>query len=195
MPDDVREFLESQSNWRRPSRIEWARMHDIEPDFELPVVGTRDKRHTDLVIQTLLFPDELETRLRTMAAHARTAIEESGANILNLAFGFLEWREAEHSDTTSQAPLILIPVTLKKTKGLDSQTRREKFRLEYSGEDLQSNLSLRERLRNDFSLVLPDLEDEDTPEKYFRRCTDLLEENPTWTIHRFVNLWTHRRHK
>ncbi len=188
MPDHVREFLESQNNWRRPSRSEWARMHDIEPDYDLPVSAMRDARHTDLVIQTLLFPDELETRLRTMAAHARTAIEESGANILNLAVGFLAWREAEHSDASSLAPLILIPVTLKKAKGLDSQTRREKFRLEYSGEDLQSNLSLRERLRNDFSLVLPDMEDDDTPEKYFDRCIGLLEENPRWALHRFVTL-------
>lgn len=188
MPDKVREFLESQSSWHRPSRNEWARMHDIEPGFELPVDGKGDRRHDDLVIQTLLFPDELETRLRSMAAHARTAIEESGANILNLAFGFLEWREADHSEVSSLAPLILIPVTLRKAKGLDGQTRREKFQLEYSGEDLQSNLSLRERLRNDFSLVLPDLEDEDTPEGYFRRCSDLLEETPTWAIHRFVTL-------
>ena len=123
-----------------------------------------------------------------MAAHARTAIEESGANILNLSVGFLEWREAEHSEASSLAPLILIPVTLKKTKGLDTQTRREKFRLEYSGEDLQSNLSLRERLRNDFSLILPDLEDDDTPEKYFQNCSDLIDENPTWKLHRFVTL-------
>lgn len=188
MSDEVREFLESQGNWRRPSRNDWARMHDIEPGFELPASATREKKHSDLVVQTLLFPDELETRLRTMAARARTAIEESGANILNLAIGFFEWREAEHSDTTSIAPLILIPVTLRKAKGLDKQTRREKFRLEYSGEDLQSNLSLRERFRNDFGLVLPELEDDDSPDTYFRRCAELLKEQPSWAIHRFVTL-------
>lgn len=188
MPKHVREFLESQKSWRRPSRSEWAKMHDIEPNYDLPMHAPSDAKHTDLVIQTLLFPDELETRLRTMAAHARTAIEESGANILNLAVGFLEWREAEHSDASSLAPLILIPVTLQKAKGLDSKTRREKFRLEYSGEDLQSNLSLRERLRIDFGLILPDLEDDDTPEKYLQRCKGLLEENPQWALHRFVSL-------
>ncbi|MEX2517357.1 MAG: DUF4011 domain-containing protein [Gammaproteobacteria bacterium] len=187
MPEKTREFLESQSSWHRPARNEWARMHDIEPGFELPVASTRDKRHEDLVIQTLLFPDELETRLRAMAANARTAIEESGANILNLAFGFLEWRETDQSETKSLAPLILVPVALKKTKGVDSQTRRERFQLEYSGEDMQSNISLREKL-SDFSLVLPNLEEEDTPASYFHRCSGLLEEALTWTIHRFVTL-------
>lgn len=188
MPQHVRKFLESQNNWRKPSRSEWAQMHDIEPNYDLPMNSTRKARHTDLVIQTLLFPDELEARLRSMAALARTAIEESGANILNLAIGFLEWREAEHSEASSLAPLILIPVTLQKAKGLDAQTRREKFRLEYSGEDLQSNLSLRERLRNDFGLILPDLEDDDTPEKYLQRCKGLLEDNVQWALHRFVSL-------
>jgi len=188
MPDSTREFLEAQNNWRRPSRSEWARMHDIEPGFGLPEAGSQARRHTDLVIQTLLFPDELETRLRTIASNARTAIEESGANILYLAFGFLEWTESDDSDQKSLAPLVLLPVTLTKTKGLDAHTRREKFGLEYSGEDLQANLSLKERIFGDWSLVLPDLEDEDTPEEYFSRCQELLTENPSWSIHRFVTL-------
>ena len=188
MPDSTREFLEAQNNWRRPSRTEWAKMHDIEPGFELPQAGSQARRHTDLVIQTLLFPDELETRLRSIAANARTAIEESGANILYLAFGFLEWTESDDSDQKSLAPLVLLPITLKKAKGLDSRTRREKYGLEYSGEDLQSNLSLKERLIRDFSLELPDLEDEDTPEEYISRCQGLLIDNPSWSIHRFVTL-------
>lgn len=188
IPEEIREFLEAQKSWQRPSRIEWAQMHDINPGFELPAVGSEEQRHTDLAIQTLLFPDELETRLRTIGANARTAIEESGANILYLAFGFLEWTESEHSDQKSLAPLLLLPVTLKKSKKLDSQTRREKYGLEYSGEDLQSNLSLQEKLIRDFSLKLPVLDDEDTPEKYFSRCDSLLTDNPTWSVHRFVTL-------
>ena len=188
MPDSTREFLEAQNNWRRPSRTEWAKMHDIEAGYELPEAGSQARRHTDLVVQTLLFPGELETRLRSIAANARTAIEESGANILYLAFGFLEWTESDDSDQKSLAPLVLLPVTLNKAKGLDAHTRREKYGLEYSGEDLQPNLSLKERIFGDFSLVLPELEDEDTLEKYFGRCQGLLTEKPSWSIHRFVTL-------
>ncbi len=70
MSDSIREFLEAQNNWRRPSRNEWAQMHDIEPGYGLPEAGSQSRRHTDLVIQTLLFPDELETRLRTIASNA-----------------------------------------------------------------------------------------------------------------------------
>ena len=187
MRDDVREFLQLQDNWRPPSRNEWARMHDIEPDFELPIESAGERRHADLVIQTLLFPDELETRLRNMASQARTAIEESGTNILYLAIGFLEWYEADYSDTKSLAPLVIVPVTLHKAKERDS-LRRERFEIRYSGEDLQSNVSLRERLRIDFHQELPELKDDDTPEKYFIRCEELLGNHPNWTIHRFVTL-------
>ena len=53
---------------------------------------------------------------------------------------------------------------------------------------MQANLSLRERLRRDFSLTLPELEDEDSPETYIERCHMLLRYQPTWSIRRYVTL-------
>ena len=129
MPAEVRTFLEELRDPRRPPPREWAKLHDIEPNFELPTPGSDKHRHQDYSIQSILYPVELETRLRSMAQLARTAIEESGANILYLAFGFLEWRESEDSDQVSLAPLVLVPVSLKKSRGLNRETRRERFTL------------------------------------------------------------------
>ena len=162
---------------RAPAK-DWALFNGISVDYELPKGGSHRPRHQDLSIQTLLFPQELETRVRTMSQLARTAIEESGANILYLAFGFLEWRESDDSDEVSLAPLLLLPVSLRKEKKDRGPASQEKYVLEYSGEDLQANLSLRERLHKDFALVLPELDDEDSPEDYFRRCQPLLVEHP-----------------
>lgn len=188
MPARVRTFLEALPDPRRPSVQEWAKFHNINPSYELPAPGSSEKRHRDLSIQTLLYPKDLESRLRTMSQLARTAIEESGANILYLAFGFLEWRESEDSDQVSLAPLVLLPVALKKEKGLDPKTRRERFSVEYSGEDIQTNLSLRERISRDFSLSLPELEEDDAPETYITRCRKLLKAQPRWRILRNVTL-------
>ena len=186
--DKVRAYLEEQTDPRKPPPAGWAWLHGIDPSLELQTTDSFQKRHRDLAIQTLLFPAELETRLRSMAQLARTAIEESGANILYLAFGFLEWREKDESEQTSLAPLLLVPVSLKKQKGLDPATRRERFSLQYSGEDVQANLSLQEKLIRDFSLSLPELEDEDTPDVYIERCRKLLRSQPTWQIRRCVTL-------
>jgi len=183
----AKEFLDTQPDRHRPLREGWARLHDIDPEYELHREASSESQHSDLIIQTLLFPDELETLLRNMVSYARTAVEESGANVLYLAFGFLEWRDAEYSEKLNLAPLILLPVTLQKLPKLDLRTRKETYRLEFSGEDLQSNISLRERLKK-FGLLMPDLEDDDTPGRYFSRCKILIEHKPQWKLHRHVTL-------
>ena len=186
-PEYIQEYLEEIPDKRRPQRKRWAELHGINPNLELPASDSGADRHKDLKIQKLLFSDELETRVKYMSRLARTAIEESGANILYLAFGFLSWRESEDSEKDNLAPLVLLPVKLTKTDR-DPKTRRQQFKLHYSEEDMQSNLSLRERLSRDFDLELPELDDDDTPEKYFDRCKPTLQAQPTWKIHRYVSL-------
>ena len=185
---EVRQYLNELPIRAKPDSRKWAELHGINPNFELPVGEEADGscRHQDLKIQTLLLPAELETRLKSISRLARTAIEESGANILYLAFGFLEWREDENSEQLSLAPLVLLPVRLERSSR-EKKTRRQLFKLSYSEEDLQANLSLRERLR-DLQFELPEIEDDDTPESYIRRCRPLLRAEPTWRIHRYVTL-------
>ena len=79
--------------------------------------GTRTVR-----FQTLHYPDELDARLRKIRAAGRTAIEESGANMLYLAFGFLEWRDQQTSKPY-QAPLLLMPVDLEREQVRSGQYR------------------------------------------------------------------------
>lgn len=78
-----------------PTAEEWAKLIGLATSYEVPRSSadhTEDK-HSDRAIQTLLFPHALEKRLRELRQKAVTAIEESGANILYLALGFLEWFE------------------------------------------------------------------------------------------------------
>lgn len=159
------------------------------PDSERPEPPTPPR--IEQVIQTLLFPEELETRLRGLRNKAETAIEETGANICYVAFGFLEWFESQSSQTVRLAPLLLIPARLVKGR-LDSASRTYRYTLSYTGEDIIPNLSLREKLRNDFGLALPDLDEDTLPEDYFGAIERMIarphQPDSRWRVRRQVTL-------
>lgn len=113
-----------------------------------------DARHTDNKLQTTLTSAQLQTRLLSTYYAAHSSIEEQGVNILYLALGMLEWYESDDSQDVRRAPLILVPVTLERA------SVSERFQLSYDGEDLEENLSLREKLR-ELGLKLPAFPDED----------------------------------
>ena len=99
----------------RPDVVEWAKHAGIRTDYELPTEATdEDNRHRDKKIQTLLYPEDLEAQLANIGSMARTAMEESGVNILYLAFGFLSWTDQEEAKP-NLAPLMLLPVTDRKS--------------------------------------------------------------------------------
>jgi hypothetical protein len=68
-----------------------AKNNDILPSYELPAAGDEheDGRHTDDKIQTLLLPSDLERKLNAIVSKSRTWIQETGMNVLQVAFGFL----------------------------------------------------------------------------------------------------------
>lgn len=79
----------------------------------------RIKRHNQL--QAQLPPEMLERRCKRLLSESRTAIEETGSNLLHLAIGFLEWYDDDSSSEVYRAPLILIPARIEKAQ-LDRRT-------------------------------------------------------------------------
>lgn len=107
------------------------------------------RRHTDTKLQTALNNERLFLNLLKIHTEAETHIQEQGVNVLFLALGFLHWYEADAADKPRKAPLLLVPVELKRGGTKDS------FHLAYSGDDLIQNLSLAAKLKTDFALNLP----------------------------------------
>ncbi len=174
----------------KPTAPEWAARLGFATSFDLPEATPEEgelDRHQDKYIQTLLYPDRLEAVLRSIRSAARTAIEESGTNMLHIAFGFLEWKEADDAATPHFAPLLLLPVTLDRGR-VDRTTGTYRYQISYSGEDVLTNLSLREKLDRDFDLALPAIEDEDRPEAYFDKVATLAAHKPGWRVRRQVAL-------
>lgn len=95
---------------------------------------------------------------------AKSVLEEQGYNILYLALGFLKWREMQGEYI--KAPLILIPVELdrKKVKG--------SFKLRWTGEDVVTNISLQEKLK-DQGVEIPDFEMPETKEGIYEYLQEI----------------------
>jgi very-short-patch-repair endonuclease/DNA polymerase III delta prime subunit len=171
-------------DWR--SRVDlpaWATGNGINPSFELAAASSGARRHEDNQIQTLLLPDSMEKKLSAIREDARLANEELGISTLFAAFGFLEWYEAETSDVTFFAPLLLLPVQI------DRDLKDHRYRYFITGSDGAEptyNVSLKERLKRDFGLDLPDLEEDDTPEAYAVRVSRAIRSKQRWKIHRYV---------
>ncbi len=174
----------------KPPASTYARKLGYNTSYELPVPGHSQltvQHHHDNKIRTLHYQEELEKLLRRILTAANTAIEESGSNMLYLIFGFLEWQELDVKDKSYLAPLFLMPITLNYARA-NRTTGRYEFSIEYSGEDITTNVSLREFLKQDFQLALQDLTDTDTPESYFNKVSHLLRSKPNWSVRRNITV-------
>ena len=108
--------------------------------------------------------------------------------MLHVIFGFLEWFDSDHSNQPHLAPLLLVPVSIEKGN-TDRMTGTFNYEIAYSSADqIEENLSLREKLKRDFGLDLPELSDEETPERYFLKFRRILATTPRWRLRRRVTL-------
>lgn len=184
----------SSETTTRSSRRVLAKEHaaklGISTSYDLPqpTENGANPKHFDRIIQTLHYPDDLEGILRQISGSARTAIEESGTNMLYLVFGFLEWYESADSNDPLCSPLLALPVEITRNKPSRASGGMFEFSIEHTGEDLLTNLSLVERMKRDFALSIPMLGDDDTPEGYFKRFEEILKLQPRWRIRRQITL-------
>ena len=139
-----------------------------------------DDRHVDNKLQTAHSPVRLDTRLRNTLRHAQSSIEEQGVNILYLALGTLVWYESEASEVARRAPLVLVPVALERGSA------RARFKVRWTAEEIDANLSLDAKLRTDFGLPLPELGDADEldVDDYFRQVEEAVSSKGRWRVDR-----------
>lgn len=128
--------------------------------------------------------DETEhnRRLIDLYRAARLALEENGTNTLFAAVGILEWRETEHSDRVLRAPLLLVPVQLKRKSVIEG------FTLHRIDEETRLNVTLMEMLRQQFQKEIPGLdplpEDENgvNVARVFQLFREAVRNMPGWEV-------------
>ncbi len=146
-------------------------------DQELDANGLAS-RHTDSKLQTKLKSERLQKRLLEIYYEARTMLEEQGVNVLYLALGQLCFRERAGSEEFRTAPLLLVPVSLER------KSARDRFILKWNEEDPQENLSLREKLRAEFGIKLPEFPDVENLDLdgYFASVRDAVASQGGWAV-------------
>jgi very-short-patch-repair endonuclease len=133
-------------------------------------------------LHTGLEEPEHARRLTELYRAARVALDENGTNTLFAAVGLLEWRETEHSDRVLRAPLLLVPVELRRKSVLEG------FSLRRIDEESRLNVTLMEMLRQHFQKEIPGLdplpEDESGVDvgRVFELFRDAVRELPGWEV-------------
>ena len=93
-----------------------ARIHGISPSTILPEASftADDDRHDDNDLQTLMLPQQLQSRLGRIYSKQRMFEEERGLKVTYLTLAYLRWSlpDSPADDTPFKSPLFLIPVTL-----------------------------------------------------------------------------------
>jgi very-short-patch-repair endonuclease len=96
---------------------------------------------------------DLGVRLTKLYRSARSSMEENGANTLFLTVGMLVWYESPESSQARYAPLLLIPVDLAR------RSVRTSYVLRARDDEAQINVTLLEKIRQDFGLDTQGLDD------------------------------------
>ncbi|WFQ90037.1 DUF4011 domain-containing protein [Mycoplasma feriruminatoris] len=89
--------------------------------------------------------DILDLTLKKIYKISKTWKDEYSIDVLYLAFGFLKWYEANDSNETRYAPLLLLPVELKKSLNTWSIQIKK-------AENFIQNEALVKKLKNDFDI-------------------------------------------
>jgi hypothetical protein len=170
-------WILNNGRYTKPDPRDYARLVGVDPSYELehhrPIWGPS--------VTALYYPEDLAKHCRKLYREARLAIEETGANMLFLVFGFLEFPETQDSTKTYLAPLISVPISISEAEA--DRHRVKSFLLAHTGEDLVENLSLREKLKRDFGFDLPVFDEEDaSPEAYLETLGQAIARRPNWNV-------------
>lgn len=179
-----------------PDRDQWTVKHDrmVKPEpkehavrlgLNIELEETPVDWDDAKIARALHYNEDLAKHFRKLDREARLALEETGANMLYLVLGCLDYTENPGSDKVFSAPLVCVPVKLTAAQ----QRQQVLFNLAHTGEEIQENLSLTERLKRDHTFTLPEFPQEDDGiEVYFQKVEKLIERRPLWKVRRNMTL-------
>lgn len=136
----VMQFWHSFSNQSDSEEASYLATIDFPENETQEMEGLPVLQNAGGYLQRDLTEEVLQARLNKIYQRTNRAFGEYGASFLYLTLGCLEWRENQRSPLNC-APLILIPVSLKRSEG------HSQFRLRWSGGQVFSNLALEVKFR------------------------------------------------
>ena len=156
-PDRTLEFLSASGEMRLSSasaELDELKKEKIHFGSAGKVRSLRqliDLENSSGILRTFLDETPLSETTQKLIRKNKEADEESGTKILYLAFGFLRWYTREDGEEHF-APLVLQPVTLKKSKGGAG------YSVSLTDEDFSVNSTLLEYLKQEFNIDIRGLD-------------------------------------
>ena len=143
------QILSRPKDWDNPLRSAgiYQSLNIQDPMSQLVRQELSQKR-----LRAYLSEEELNITLTSLYRSARQSMEENGANTLYLAIGLLRWYETPSSEKPRFAPILLVPVEI------ISKSVKKGFIIRSREEDTVLNITLLEKLRQDFGLGLTGLD-------------------------------------
>ncbi len=137
-------------------------------------------------------PQQLQRQLQALYLATRREMEESGANTLYIACGFLKWYRRDTRERRAfRAPILLLPVRLTRP------SVKAGFTLRGNDEEPRLNMTLLELLKTEFGINIPELEGElptdhsglDVP-RIFNILRAAIDTLPGWEVEELCILGT-----
>ncbi len=126
--------------------------------------------------------DRLSKAMKELYRSGKSSLEENGANTLYLALGLLRWYETDRSSKARYAPLVLLPIEMVRKSAAAGYVIRLRE------EEGQMNITLLEKLKQDFGLVINGLdplpEDQDGIDirQVFNTIRKAIMQQPRWDV-------------
>lgn len=117
-----------------------------------PLAAFLQEELSKKILHTPLDEEEHDKRLLKLFRDSRATMEENGVNTLYAAVGILEWKDAVQRDGIQKAPILLVPVELKR------KSVSQGFSLRKIDDDPRVNTTLLEMLRQNFQLEIAGLD-------------------------------------
>ncbi|WP_409422960.1 DUF4011 domain-containing protein [Pseudaeromonas sp. ZJS20] len=153
---DLEDALAAGGEFKLVAKRSMADMGDprSEDEFKAEHGMTSAEQHAKSVLpkKEICFDvekDKLQDYATVIFREAKNALDETGSNSLYLALGTLCWKEAPEAETVLKAPILLVPVKLK--RGAVGSG----IRLERLDEETIFNPTLLQKLAITFDIALP----------------------------------------
>ena len=108
--------------------------------------------------------------VKNIAKKAQSFLDETGNNVVYLAFGFVQWKEKNgYDDMRYLAPLLLVHVNIVTGSVIDA------VKLEISDDDVVINPTFDYLLKAEYGVSMPMFEDDDTLSTYYEKCRNVFD--------------------
>ena len=148
-------------------------------EFKEYEVENLDKKHVDKYLQTKLSLQDLNKTLNKISTTARSTNDDLGYNVLFLALGSVIWYEADNSDEKMEAPVILVPVEIRR------KSVGQPYTIKYNEDSVILNPALTLKLKRDFGINLEDIvfdEDGINSVEVFAKVQEKIKDKSRWKL-------------